>query len=124
MKSLALFVAIIFLSVSGQASPIHRGEVTKEQSDELIEYFNKGATVSVSGIPLRALPKGLGDKIWRISRKEADYVVEIATEKCNKNGYEVFIVRYKCSVKGASCGFQVSETNECIMEVAYNNARQ
>ncbi|SDJ80679.1 hypothetical protein SAMN05216212_0824 [Microbulbifer yueqingensis] len=100
------------------------GEVTQEQSDELIAYFNKGATVSVSGAPLRSLPKGLGDKIWRISRKEAEYVVEIATEKCDKNGYEVFIVKYKCSVKSASCGFQVSETNECIMEIAYNNARQ
>ena len=120
MKSLALFILIIFHSVAAQASPILRGEVTQEQSDELIVYFNKGATVSISGAPLRSLPKGLGDKIWRISRTGAQYVVEIATEKCDKNGYEMFIVRYKCSVKAASCGFQVSETNECIMEIAYN----
>lgn len=124
MKSIALFLAIIFLSALGQASPMLRGEVTQEQSEELIAHFNKGATVSVSGVPLRSLSKGLGDKIWRISRKEAEYVVEIDTEKCDKNGYEVFIVKYKCSVKGASCGFQVSGTNKCIIEIAYNNARQ
>ncbi|WP_444918317.1 hypothetical protein [Microbulbifer sp. JMSA003] len=124
MKSIALFVTIIFISAPGQASPMLRGEVTQEQSEELIAYFNKGATVSVSGVPLRSLPKGLGNKIWRISRKEAEYVVEIATEKCDKNGYEVFIVKYKCSVRAASCGFQVSSANECIIEIAYNNARQ
>lgn len=114
------FILLLVLATSAFANPVLRGEMTPAISEELVEHFNRGASISISGAHLYQLPKNLGEKIWRINLKLGNFVVDVKTDECDP-GWKVFDVKRVCSVKSSTCRFVVAERKGCVIEVSYSH---